>query len=87
MAQEPAQAAGSHDPVRRHSGTWRELTRCRENEKAFTDAVYLDLNRPAFETITAETNAIKAEVNEAIAHLAGWAKPQGVKTSLIWSVP
>lgn len=54
-----------------------------ENEAAFNEALNKDLGRAAFETITAETNALKAEINEAIAHLDKWAKPQAVSTSCV----
>lgn len=52
-----------------------------DNEVRFTHALKTDLGRSAFETITAETNALKAEINEALAHVAKWAKPQYVKTT------
>ncbi|KAL8277569.1 hypothetical protein RQP46_010001 [Phenoliferia psychrophenolica] len=55
-----------------------------DNQKAITDAVLADLGRPAFETIVAELEPTKGEINEAISHLNGWAKPRKVKTSFAW---
>lgn len=55
-----------------------------DNEDAFVEALKLDLNRPAFETLTAEINPFKAEVNEALAHVKSWATPTSVKTTWLW---
>ena len=49
-------------------------------------AILADLGRPAFESITGEIMPTLGEINEAISHLEGWAKPQKVKTSLIWGL-
>ncbi|GAA6056638.1 hypothetical protein JCM3770_006323 [Rhodotorula araucariae] len=55
-----------------------------DNEDAFVKALTQDLGRPAFETITAELNPMKAEINEVYRHVEKWAKPQRVKTALTW---
>lgn len=55
-----------------------------DNEEQFVEALKKDLNRPAFETLTAEINPFKAEVNEALANVKTWATPTGVKTTLLW---
>ncbi|BGP39510.1 Hexadecenal dehydrogenase [Rhodotorula kratochvilovae] len=55
-----------------------------DNEDAFVKALEQDLSRPAFETITAELNPIKAEINEVYRHVEKWAKPQRVKTAVTW---
>ncbi|ORY88124.1 Aldehyde/histidinol dehydrogenase [Leucosporidium creatinivorum] len=56
------------------------------HEKQFEAAVLSDLGRPAFETISAELNPMKAEINEAYSHLDKWAKPRKVKTSMVWGL-
>ncbi|BGO91106.1 Hexadecenal dehydrogenase [Rhodotorula toruloides] len=55
-----------------------------DNEDAFVRALEQDFGRPAFETITAEINPVKAEINEVYDHLEKWAKPRRVKTSATW---
>lgn len=49
-------------------------------------AVKKDLARPQLETIIAEVNYVKSEVNEALKHLHKWAKPLSVKTEGIWKL-
>ncbi|GAA5838292.1 hypothetical protein JCM11251_003455 [Rhodosporidiobolus azoricus] len=56
-----------------------------EKEKDLCQALEQDLHRPAFETITAELSPLKAEILEALAHVAKWAKPEKVKTSWMWA--
>ncbi|GAA6008463.1 hexadecenal dehydrogenase [Rhodotorula paludigena] len=55
-----------------------------DNEDAFCAALEKDLGRPHFETITAEINPMKAEINDVHDHVAHWAKPTRVKTSPTW---
>ena len=57
-----------------------------DNEPAFIAALAADLSRPDFETIVAELNPLKGEINEAYDHLDKWAKPVKVKTSAVWGL-
>ena len=57
-----------------------------DNEDAFVDAVRKDLARPVLETIIAEVNYVKSEINEALSKLDKWAKPVSVKTEGIWKL-
>lgn len=43
-----------------------------------------DFGRPAFETIVAELNPVKAEINEVYDHVEKWAKPDNVSTVFMW---
>ena len=60
--------------------------RRRDNEAAFVEAVRKDLARPQLETIIAEVNYVKSEINEALNHLDKWAKPISVKTEGVWKL-
>ncbi|GAA5989670.1 hypothetical protein JCM5350_001658 [Sporobolomyces pararoseus] len=55
-----------------------------ENENAFVKALESDFGRPAFETIVAELNPVKAEINEVYDHVEKWAKPTKVSTVFMW---
>ncbi|GAA5898889.1 hypothetical protein JCM5296_004411 [Sporobolomyces johnsonii] len=57
-----------------------------DNEDAFVSALEQDLGRPAFETIVAELNPVKAEINEVYDHVEKWAKPKRVKTVAMWKL-
>lgn len=53
-----------------------------QNEKAITEALYLDLHKPEFEAFTAEIGILYEEINHALKSLKSWMKPQKVKTSV-----
>ncbi|GAA5840296.1 hypothetical protein JCM5353_002815 [Sporobolomyces roseus] len=55
-----------------------------DNEDAFVKALESDFGRPAFETIVAELNPVKAEINEVYDHVEKWAKPDAVSTVFMW---
>lgn len=56
-----------------------------ENEPAFLAALSSDLGRPDFETIVAEFNPVKAEINDALKKLEKWMKPAKVETAGLWN--
>ena len=62
------------------------LTRltARDNQEAFVEAVRKDLARPQLETIIAEVNFVKGEINESLTKLVKWATPRSVQTEGIW---
>ncbi|GAA5912424.1 hexadecenal dehydrogenase [Sporobolomyces salmoneus] len=55
-----------------------------DNEDAFVKALETDFGRPAFETIVAELNPVKAEINEVYDHVEKWATPTKVSTVFMW---
>ncbi|KAK4055969.1 Hexadecenal dehydrogenase [Microbotryomycetes sp. JL221] len=57
-----------------------------DNEQLFKDAIQADLGRHGAETVLSELNPMKAEINEAYAHVEKWAKPTKVKTTATWLI-
>ncbi|GAA5822468.1 hypothetical protein JCM10212_000551 [Sporobolomyces blumeae] len=57
-----------------------------DNEDAFVKALESDFGRPPFETIVAELNPVKAEINEVYDHVDKWAKPKRVSTVAMWKM-
>ncbi|KAM0752300.1 ALDH-like protein [Meredithblackwellia eburnea MCA 4105] len=77
---------------RARSATWRKTQlrqlglMIQENETAFVDAIRSDLGRPAFETLVAELNPFKGDINDAIESLDRWMKPESIGTHSIWKL-
>ena len=54
-----------------------------DHEQELFDALRGDLDKPAFESYVGETGFVIKEIDFALKHLAGWAKPERVRTPLI----
>ncbi len=53
-----------------------------ENEPAIERALAADLAKPAFEAYASETGFLRAEIDFALKHLAGWMRPERVPSPL-----
>ncbi len=54
----------------------------RQNENLLCDAIYTDLMKSRFDTITTELSLILGEISSAIKKLPSWSKKQRVRTNL-----
>ncbi len=59
------------------------LTTIRANEKRIHNALYQDLRKSGFESLTTETILVEKEIKKMIRMLPVWSKPKRVKSSLL----
>ena len=59
----------------------REIIISKEN--AICDAIYADFKKPRFETLSAETQFVLAELNLTIKNIDSWARPKRVSSTLM----
>jgi aldehyde dehydrogenase (NAD+) len=53
-----------------------------KNEKAIAEALYKDLNKPEYESLSVEIGPVFADANYILRHIREWAEPEDVETSL-----
>ncbi|KAI5481285.1 aldehyde dehydrogenase family 3 member B1 [Pseudohyphozyma bogoriensis] len=56
-----------------------------DNEDLLIAALQDDLGKPKVEAITGELGPLKHEVNDFLAHLNKWSKPEKAKTTAVWA--
>lgn len=54
-----------------------------QREDAICDAIYADFKKPRFETLSAETQFVLAEIKNTLKKMAYWATPEKVSSSLM----
>ena len=54
-----------------------------KREDAICDAIYADFKKPKFESMSAETQFVLAELNHIIKNLKFWSKPERISSSLL----